>query len=156
MDPLTALSVAGTIVQFADFGIRLFSESRKLYRSSKGVLTANQEIELIATDIRGLVVKIQESEHSILCGDSQGTTSQENDVHYPDTFRQICCDVVILAEELLEKLRKLKIGESNHPRWESIQKAIKGAWAAEDIKSLTDRLSKLREAILAHTLFYIK
>lgn len=34
-EPAT-LSVAGNIVQFVDFGVKLFSSSRKLHRSGKG------------------------------------------------------------------------------------------------------------------------
>jgi hypothetical protein len=58
MDPLTALSLAGTIVQFVDFGSRLFTDSREFYKSTTGTLKANEVLELIISDLRALVVKV--------------------------------------------------------------------------------------------------
>jgi hypothetical protein len=59
MDPLTALSVAGTIVQFAAFGAKLFSEGCALYKSSTGVLAANEELELGTIDLRVVIDKLR-------------------------------------------------------------------------------------------------
>jgi hypothetical protein len=58
MDPLTALSVAGSVVQFADFGMKLFAEGRELYKSTRGILTANDELELVTVDFQALIVKV--------------------------------------------------------------------------------------------------
>jgi hypothetical protein len=46
MDPLTALSLAGTIIQFVDFGCKLLAEGKELYKSTTGILTVNEELEL--------------------------------------------------------------------------------------------------------------
>lgn len=37
MDPLSALSLAGTIVQFVDFSCKLISQTRKAYKSTTGL-----------------------------------------------------------------------------------------------------------------------
>jgi hypothetical protein len=47
MNPFTALSPAGNVVQFVDFGIRLVSRGSELYTLATGSLTANDEIELL-------------------------------------------------------------------------------------------------------------
>jgi hypothetical protein len=44
VDPLTALSLAGTIVQFVDFWSKLLLSGRELYKSGTGSLTVNDEI----------------------------------------------------------------------------------------------------------------
>lgn len=59
MDPLTILSVAGTVVQFTDFGLKVFAEGRQLYKSTRGVLTANEELELVNVGLRALVMKVR-------------------------------------------------------------------------------------------------
>ena len=61
MDPLTALSLAGTIVQFFDFGRTLITDARDLYTSSSGTLTANEELELVTANLQALVLKLQKS-----------------------------------------------------------------------------------------------
>jgi hypothetical protein len=122
MDPLTVLSVAGSVVQFADFGMKLFAEGRELYKSTRGILTANEELELVTVDLQALIVKVErvhvsevaESENQ---GDGEGEAS----------FRKICCDTTTLAEELIEALDKLKLKEDKNRIWESFRKAIKSA-----------------------------
>jgi hypothetical protein len=41
MDPLTALSVAACVVQFVDYGTKLLSKGRELYKSADGALWEN-------------------------------------------------------------------------------------------------------------------
>jgi len=59
MDPLTALSLAGNVVQFVDFGCQLLSHSRELYRSPRGSLAADDEIHLVTVDLRALILKLR-------------------------------------------------------------------------------------------------
>jgi hypothetical protein len=61
MDPLSALSLAGTVVQFVDFGCKLLAEGRQIYQSSSGRLNTNEEIELITNDLQTLVKKLRDS-----------------------------------------------------------------------------------------------
>jgi len=58
MDPLTAFSVAGTVIQFVDFSSKLLLGAHGLYKSTSGVLTANQELELVTNDLRGAIRKL--------------------------------------------------------------------------------------------------
>jgi hypothetical protein len=59
MDPLSALSLAGTVVQFVEFGGKLLKEGRELYRSTTGSLTVNDELELVVVDLQALVAKLK-------------------------------------------------------------------------------------------------
>ena len=52
MDPLAALSLAGNIIQFVDFGGRLLGGAGEIYRSADGSLKVHDELELVATDLR--------------------------------------------------------------------------------------------------------
>jgi hypothetical protein len=61
MDPLTALSVAGNIIQFVDFSYKLISSSYKLYESASGALVENLELEAIAESVLELNVKVKDS-----------------------------------------------------------------------------------------------
>jgi hypothetical protein len=49
MDPLTALSVAGNIVQFVDFAIRIVAKGNYIYHSSDGYLEMVTEDLLLLT-----------------------------------------------------------------------------------------------------------
>jgi hypothetical protein len=62
-DPITAVSLIGTILQLVDFGSRLVSKSTELYRSADGALKQNINVETAAKDI------------SQLLNNKQGTTA---------------------------------------------------------------------------------
>ncbi len=59
LDPLTALSIASSIVQFVDYGSKLLSKSYELYESADGTTIGNAELEVIAKDLQDLNEWIQ-------------------------------------------------------------------------------------------------
>ena len=48
---MSAISLASSIVQFAQLGTRLVLEGLELYQSNDGVLAKNRELEAIVNDI---------------------------------------------------------------------------------------------------------
>ena len=55
MEALTALSVASSVIQFVDFGCKLLSQSRQLYKSAEGILTENVDIEILTQDLINMI-----------------------------------------------------------------------------------------------------
>ena len=51
MDPFRAFSLAGSFVQFVDFGSELRSKSREIYKSSGGASFANKEQKTTLTEL---------------------------------------------------------------------------------------------------------
>jgi len=103
MDPLTALSVASSIIQFVDFGSKLLSRSRQLYKSKEGVLTENVDVETITEDIttlvKGLRGKLPKNRSVTVL-----RTSEDD-----DALDELCQRCVSIAEELIARLQKLKV-----------------------------------------------
>lgn len=58
MDPLTALSLAGNIVQFVEFSSKLLKEGHSLYKSRTGALAIHEELKLTMNDLRTLIAKV--------------------------------------------------------------------------------------------------
>jgi hypothetical protein len=152
MDPLTALSVAGTIVQFADFGSRLFSEGKELYTSTQGALAANDELELVTSDLRALVIKIEPWS----CSTERTRPLEREEAEKQGRFQRICDEAVKLAGEIIQRLDKLKVKDRKARRWDSFRKAITTTWTRDDITALTARLMSLNDAIETQMLFYIR
>jgi hypothetical protein len=149
MDPLSALSLAGNVIQFVDFGTQLFSKTCELYKSPVGTLKANDEIRLITTDLEVLVKKLRQS----LCSSEE---NQENDGHWND-FQKICDEAADVAEELLQRLETLKLNkDSKHPVWSSVKVAVQSLWNEKEIKSLSKRLTRLKEVLETKVLFSIR
>jgi len=51
LDPLTALSLAGTVVQFVDFTSKILAKGAEIHRSLDGSLRENVEVESIVKDL---------------------------------------------------------------------------------------------------------
>jgi hypothetical protein len=58
LDPLTALSLAASIVQVVDFSSRLFRDSVQIYED--GSTSEHEDIKSITTDLNALAGRIQD------------------------------------------------------------------------------------------------
>ncbi|TVY82832.1 hypothetical protein LSUE1_G004720 [Lachnellula suecica] len=138
MDPLTALSLAGTVVQFVDFGSKVISRGAELYKSTNGQLAAHRELELMTTDLSNVIIRIQDtyqkgrSEPSIL-----GTDRSTLDPKTACALQRISEEAVSVAQKILDKLDALKV--------------CVRLWLTEkekgELERLQKRLDKLKDAI---------
>jgi hypothetical protein len=150
MDGLTAPSLAGNIIQFVDFGTKLLSRAEELYRSSRGSLGVNDEVELVTADLKDLITKLRGSflkkEGGDLC---------EHDQTQLASFRKVCDEAVKIADELVERLKKLKVNRK-FKRLTSLHRAIKTIWSEKEVAILMRRLLTLKETLESHVLFSIR
>ena len=142
MDPLTAFSLAGNIIQFVDFGTRLLSTTRALYRSSVGSLAIDDELELVTADLSILIAKLKHSAVSRQDGSS--------------SFDKICDEAVGVATEIVSKLEGLRLQEGKFRLWRSLQKAVKEIWSKKELYGLVERLDRLRKALDSKVLFSLR
>lgn len=114
MEPLTALSVANSVVQFVEFGGKLLSNTRTLYHSVNGVLSENVDIDLIASDIQNLLLGLKRKlpENRPLSSSATKPGVNETD----ESLDRICRKCVAIAEELLRKLDTLKMDPETKSR----------------------------------------
>lgn len=141
LDPLSALSLVGTIVQFVDFGSKLVSRSQELYRSANGSLSVNEELDLATQTLIKLVAKL-------LRYHKPDELPESNTGDY-QSLVNLCESCTQVAEEILAKLKRLKI--SGKPRrWKSIQQAVKSCWTERELDVLFQRLATMREALETH------
>jgi hypothetical protein len=126
MDPITAVSLAGTVIQFVDFTSKLVSKSTELYRSGRGVLAENADIETTTADLTKLNGRLK-----------QTTAVGDSDLQ---ALCQACGDV---AEQLLAALAKVKVNGKGQ-KWQSLRKALRSIWSKEEIGQLEQRLASFR------------
>jgi hypothetical protein len=140
MDPLTALSLVGNIIQFVDFGSRLLSTTKALYKSPLGSLAVHNELELVTTDLSILVTKLKQN--------WEGEPSS--------SVRKICDEAADVATEIITRLGRMKVKEGKYRELRSTQAAIRQAWSGKELKVLEERLGRLREAIGTRVLFSLR
>ncbi len=140
LDPLNAISLASSIVQFVQFGTQLVSEGLELYQSNDGALARNSELEAIVKDIN------QRSE--ILINTPQPSEDEIAMQKLAESSRKI-------ADELLEQLSTLRIPVSRK-RLQSSRKALAAAWKKDRITNLERRLSRLQNEINHRLVFMMR
>jgi hypothetical protein len=141
MDPLTAFSLAGTIIQFIDFSSKILGGARHVYKSASGELSANEEMRVITLDIRAMVSKLQSRVQP-------NTAIRVTPVEEP--LCSICDRVELVATELLDKLELLQVGGGvKGPRraWKSLNQAIRSAWNREELQALLEKLKTLKHML---------
>ena len=136
LESIAALNFATNIVQFIDIGMRLFSKSRKLYKSYDGVLSECAGLETIATSIEQL------SEHLTASPPPEHQLSLANNGLI--LLAQSCNTA---AEELLSALEKLKLQGSNRRKWHSFRVVLTAVWKAEAIDDMAQRLEILSKQL---------
>ncbi|KAF4633368.1 hypothetical protein G7Y89_g4751 [Cudoniella acicularis] len=179
MDPLSALSVAGNIIQFIQFGLQVLSKGQEICGSSSGLLAEESEIGAVSQDVKTISRSIklslnirqneivedlvnknidvvsasQELEHLTkelkLSLNGQQSLCVNEDEQALNT---ICDSCVNIANELSEYLEKLKVKGQKYRRWKSFRQALKTVWRKEDIDNLVKRLSLLRGQLELHIL----
>jgi hypothetical protein len=133
MDPISALSVAGTVVQFVQFATALFNNVREIHHSTSGTSVVTQGLEAI---------------HSTL-------SQISNDLRPPgpsrygkelDLLVKNCKDD---CDRLLKLVDQLKVEGGEKKRWwKSFQKAMLELWTQKDVEDLRQRISDSQAAIL--------
>lgn len=132
MDPLTAIALAGNILQFVETSVTVISKSRELYRSSDGSLVENSDSERITKDLEALSRKIKQS---------SGNADPE--------IKNLCDECEAISGELLKVLSKLQV-KGKHRKSESLRIAIRSALGIDEVESLGRRLAQYREQLVLH------
>lgn len=137
MDPITAVALAGNILQFAQFTGGLLNETRKLYVSADGATETSLHIQGVCESLNDFNRKIQTQ--TILPAHN-GLPMSEHSTALAD------CAKACQAEctQLLEIMNKLKVPTSKDRgkrSWKSFRVALEGVSNKDEIERLRARLA---------------
>jgi len=145
LDPLSALSVAGAIVQFVQFSSKLISKGHELYKSTDGASLGHAELETIAKDLQELNGRL-----SSPAGSKEGRQTNWKDSG--DSLTRLSEQCSVVASELIATLGKLKVEGPASRRWKSLRQALKCLLQKSEVEALAARLQYLRDEIDFHIL----
>jgi hypothetical protein len=147
MDPLSAISLASSIIQIVDFGSRLTRDAIATYKAASGTTVSNESKEFMALDLDHVLSRLATSIQP------QGIpfVLQEHDQRLED-LRQRC---EALAQKLLTKLKTFK-RKKDDGKWKSIVKALRGTFSEAEIDSIDKRIADIRQEIGLHILVVLK
>ena len=146
LDPLTALALAGNVVQFVQFSCNVTAKARDVYKSNSGVTEENLEMETLTTRLLGTVRELDEHLQSV-----EQTSMHKSHSKSFQRLLEIARTCKMIAEDILCRLDALKM-QGPPSMWASVRKALKLLWTKEELDALMKRLkayvSELDTAIL--------
>lgn len=153
LDPFSALGLASNVVQFVDFGTKLFSGAAELYHSVDGTLAVNAVLETITEDLSSLSAEL---------GNASFYRTQDVSADVENLIR-LALSCKDLADKVLLVLTGLKVPKGHrkwvltglkvpkgHRKWKSIRHALASAWREKDIRAYMEQLDKFRSQMTVH------
>jgi hypothetical protein len=157
MDPLTAVSLAGTIVQFVDFAGKLISASGELYQDSE--LKSNLVAAKSAIKIQDLAASAVRDLHDFRSKLQNASTDIHDGLATDEVILQRVaheCDEDAMI--LVGRLEKLKVPvNASHRGWRSLSHALATIWAKKEIEMMSRKLLEYENQInsqVLHSLGY--
>ena len=147
MDPLSALGVAASVVQFLQFGGSLVSKSRQIY--TQGTLLDDVKCKKASKRLNELTGRIRVSLKEEL--EKTGTLSSD-----ARALGIICGNCTKLSSELLLNLNKLRVDENHKRKWKSFRQALKSVWSKDGVDSIARRIADCRDELNTHVMVSIK
>ena len=147
MDPLSALSLATSVIQFVDFATKLISKGKELYRSTDGVLADHAEKAAISSKLSTLSNGLISSLDGISA--TQGLSAAQ------EGLRDIAKESSVVAEDFLVTLDELKVVTPGR-KWTSFRQALKTVWNKDKLEERMTTLDRLGQVVIIHLLLILK
>jgi len=147
MDPMTAFSLAASIVQFVGFAKELCSDGYTIYKSGKDLSASNANIEdrlLHVQDLEGSVRASAANTYPVL---------SENELKL-QTLAKECQD---LSTNMLAVLKDLKVTSEGLRRVVAAAiSSIRSRQKAKEVQTMMDKLDRLRGDVNTYLLLILR
>lgn len=131
MDPLSAIGLASSIVQFVDFATKLAYGARQIYVSGAGSTAENADVELCASELESLCTRLNSS--------TSPTPWSSDD----EALCRLAGRCRAISNDLSTLLRKIK-ARNPESKWNCFVSAIKSQLHKAERDGLLRRLSECR------------
>lgn len=133
MDPLTAISLASSIVQFIDYSTKLIHGAKEIYGSVTGATEENHRLENVTAEMQTLSLKLLPRQ------DAQQTEDEQ-------ALSRLAAECKILSDQILALLKSIKPKDFNSKR-QSVWAALKSKWNEREKQELEERLKNCRSQL---------
>ena len=137
LDPLSAISLAGSIAQFVDFSGKIISNTREMINSSHGMTHQAYNAEIVIQDLLRLSQQLKDGARAA------GAVPQADD---DKALEKLCNGCIGLSERMMKRLETLKLAEGASKRRALIH-ALKSALSQKELKSEEAQLATYRSQL---------
>jgi hypothetical protein len=141
MDPITALSLACTILTFIDYANRIVTGTYEVFQSATGTTDENAHIDTIIDDLHKVTADLD----SDLVGKSK----------HGKALKGLASKCEKLSDDLLHLLEKLTVS-GNHSTWKGLKVKITSMRKEKEIAGMEKRLGEYRLQILLRLTLILK
>lgn len=149
MDPLSALSIAASVVQFLQFGGSLISKASQIHKH--GAMLSNISCAEATTRLEDLSSSVKNDLREL---EGLGKLSPDS-----KALEAICANCVLLSKALGSCLAALAVNEKlqgKEKKWKSFRQAFKTIYSKDKVDGLAAQLRECREELNTHLIVSIK
>lgn len=148
MDPLSALGIAASVIQFVQFSSNILNEAVKIYQSSDGVSSQSQHLSDVYTRLSQLAKSLK----------TEAFTDART-LGVPDAVRRCSSAIVELGKDCQADCDKLlgivsqlqnTSDRTNRRWWKSFSIALREHLKSEEISQLQKRIENYENTIMMH------
>lgn len=120
MDPITALALAGNVLQFLEFSRKLIAKASKIHKD--GSVVEYTDLQVVTDDLCHYTEQLR-----------AGLITSEPEFH------NICDGCLHVAQEMSQAIQALDV-TGKPSKWKSFRQAFKSVWGKEHLAELKSRL----------------
>ena len=140
MDPVSAFSLAGTILQFLDSGARFVGLVQDLYQDGLSDHDHHVHVLKVTEDLQKLLPELR---------------SEDDNSGKEGSLTQLANRCNKTATRLVNILQKVKSGQNTRKR-DAVKSAFKLLCREDEVDSLQDQLSSIRDQLNLHLLLSLR
>ncbi|KAL1870896.1 hypothetical protein Daus18300_004985 [Diaporthe australafricana] len=145
MDGFSAVSLAGNVAQFVEYGIRIIRKTQEIAKSTQGVSKEVEELKTIVDDIDPTLRSIKNRSNS------------DDNFDDDDSLQRLVEKCLDLSPKVSDILESLRLKDSHGPRpVQALRKAAQTLHKKGEMDQLSTRLFSLRSQISAHLIVLIE
>ena len=146
MEPLSALGVAGNLIQFVQFAYNLSKGTARIYHSADGISGEASYLDKLYSKLYALSCNIEFDQKQ---RDSKADSSRPIS-KYSTTLSSMASDCKDVCKQLLESIDEVRVKAGKRSRrWQSFRKALLEAWQADKVNELEKRIERLQSSMIA-------
>lgn len=131
MDPLNAISLASSIVQFVDFSLELIRGAREI--QTAGDVKENKTLEAVTSEMKRLSLTLSSSSNSPQSEDEKGLC-------------RLAEECKVLSDQILQLLKKIQPKDPKS-KYHSVRSALKNKLHQKEKADLDNRLDRCRSQL---------
>lgn len=145
MEPLSALGVAGNVIQFIDFSSKLIRGATEVYGSVSGLPDNLRDIAAITKSLDSFITKLPSGSPPPAASANEKAFAQ-----LAESCRQTCIQLQQLVQEIKGS------GNQSGSRVKSFGVALRGLIRKGELEELEKRLDRYRSQIVSHFLWILR